>query len=469
MKGNNPKDWTTRMGDILEDFGEKPSDGVWDSLEKRLDSLPPLKAKPRRVPISVILPILGTAAVLLFGVFLFIRSGNDIPHGGKIAQSGSDAFDIVEVPSLPDDSDVTTSEDTTAGVSPDTVSRPSGRTPSTSEGSPRRTKPLVALSSDALHPSDIADVLPTSRRELYSPLPGLEGIGEDRGMLPSRDRERIPRSILAIASSRRSDAQTDPEDNSRIWADIASSQETPSGTRGTFSLDARGNIRLGAGARSTSGFDSSPHSDAFSNGIPTMLYSGSYGIQGSNGKTDTKAIYLLSPLSQDFDLKIGNPGNTNSASSRHALPLKTSLMGRYTFPGSRFSIEGGAGALWMKSSTAGGVNEEKVYVGVPVGVDFSLAGGEWWNLYLKAGAAGYALVSSRYFNSGQTGSMKESDFLYGINGGLGMEFSLPVGISVFLEPEIGWYADTNQGIRHYYSDNHAGISVNAGIRYSFSR
>ena len=467
------------MGDLLEDFGEKPSDGVWKSIEGRLDTLPAEKTKRQAVPLRVLLPVMGAAAALLLGVFLFTRNGALRNPHGQIVVDNEEPFGVA--------------------VPPDSAPAPSVEvdSPLIAEGSPTikdenspKSSPVIKapsvrpLLSDAkVGPfvpgtgKSTSDGLISPAREPFYTIPSISG-GVPTGEVSSTlgGSGRIPRSITAPSDGTISPArpkERTAEDNSRIWARISSGgNPAPAGKRGAFSIETRGNFGIGADAQGGEVItrDGSA-SFLYPSYAPSAYYNGGFGSSyGGKDDTNTKATNFRS---YDYYAMSGisNVGPVKGTFS-HSLPLKTSIMGRYSFPG-RLSLEGGVGVLWMKSELSGAgakitATQELIYVGIPLGVEYSILSGEWWNLYLRAGATGYTLAKIGLRDSANTETKKEQDLLFSVEGGAGVEFTLPLGLSIFAEPQIGWYKGKNTNLEHYYTENPIGLTINAGIRYSFN-
>ena len=117
-------------------------------------------------------------------------------------------------------------------------------------------------------------------------------------------------------------------------------------------------------------------------------------------------------------------------------------------------------------SVSGRKNLLAHYLGIPLRLDWTMASGKWFEVYVGAGVEADWCVGARLAG---VDVVKDGMGLSLIGAG-GMQVNLSDHMGLFIEPEISWTAPSDKRVLETYRKQHPLMfSVNGGIRISFRK
>ena len=165
----------------------------------------------------------------------------------------------------------------------------------------------------------------------------------------------------------------------------------------------------------------------------------------------------------------------------HKFPIHAGLSVRYRLT-TRWAVESGLFYSYLASDIVSGsaqqqydVNQKLQYMGIPLGVSYTLLDNRHWNLYASAGAAAEMCISgrtdSRYIVNGETLSSEKQDarikqLQWSVNATLGAQFNLTDHTAIYAEPGISYYFDNHSRLSTYYQDHPLNFNLKFGLRFS---
>ena len=152
------------------------------------------------------------------------------------------------------------------------------------------------------------------------------------------------------------------------------------------------------------------------------------------------------------------------AAPRHAFPLKLGLSARIPVADRLYLSTGLQYALYSSSFTyrLSGEKKQKVhYVGVPVRIDWVLASGRLFDVYVGGGVQGDFCAGATL--GGQAVSKDGPSF--SLLGAGGVQMNMTRYLGLYVEPELSWRIPSDKHVLQTYRSEHPLMfSVNAGIR-----
>lgn len=166
------------------------------------------------------------------------------------------------------------------------------------------------------------------------------------------------------------------------------------------------------------------------------------------------------------DKEIGYGGAPCVLTSRpkHALPLKVGLSVRIPVT-ERWSITTGLDySLYASRYTFSGIDERLQrahYLGIPVRLDWTLASGRWFDVYLGGGAEGDYCVAATV-NGHRT---RKDGFNFSLLGAGGIQFNISRRAGLYVEPSLSWTIPSDSRVLETWrSAQPLAFSVAAGVR-----
>ena len=165
--------------------------------------------------------------------------------------------------------------------------------------------------------------------------------------------------------------------------------------------------------------------------------------------------------------------------TRHGLPVKVGVGLNYHLS-NRWSLLTGLNYSHLSAETTYGpmMKDEREkqslhYIGVPVGVSYSLVRGKRFNIYASAGAEVEKLVSGKITIHDQRAdskgptlsrSLAEHRPQYSVNGSVGIEYLFGNGLSAYIEPGVRRYFNNGSSIDNLYKDRPTNVGLGVGLR-----
>lgn len=175
------------------------------------------------------------------------------------------------------------------------------------------------------------------------------------------------------------------------------------------------------------------------------------------------------------------PNRALDTRTHHKFPIHAGLSVRYRLTG-RWALESGLFYSYLASDIVSGstqqqydVSQKLQYLGIPLGISYTLLDSRHWNLYTSAGAAAEICVSgrtdSRYVVNGETLSGERQDVRikqpqWSVNATLGAQFNLTDHTAIYAEPGISYYFDNHSRLSTYYQDHPLNFNLKFGLRFS---
>ena len=191
----------------------------------------------------------------------------------------------------------------------------------------------------------------------------------------------------------------------------------------------------------------------------TISLNASIGFSGANKESDYWFSWgdATKPSYQDMQKK-------------HHAPLRIGF--KISYPLSYcFSLQSGITYSLFKSEIPEvGINQQLYYVGLPIGLRYTVWNNERFSLY---GSVGMTLEKC-IFNSIQTTEIVNTSVLknndkpwqWSLNAALGAEYYLNKTLGIYIEPSIGYYFNDGSSLEHYYKEHPLAPSLEIGLRWN---
>ena len=170
--------------------------------------------------------------------------------------------------------------------------------------------------------------------------------------------------------------------------------------------------------------------------------------------------------------------------AHHRQPLRVGAAVRYALS-NRWSIDAGLTYARHRSDITrkmgNVVNETQQtlhYLGVPLNVNYRIAGNRRFNVYAAAGVMGEKLLKGKRKtvtqsedmpDDVQTESVKESRAQFSVNAALGAEYKIDDRLSVFAEPGISHYFKNGSDLSSIYKERPTNFNLNVGLRFCVNK
>ena len=183
-------------------------------------------------------------------------------------------------------------------------------------------------------------------------------------------------------------------------------------------------------------------------------------------------------------VRLDNASPTVETKAHHRQPLRVGAAVRYALS-NRWSIDAGLTYARHRSDITrkmgNVVNETQQtlhYLGVPLNVNYRIAGNRRFNVYAAAGVMGEKLLKGKRKTVAQyedmpddvqTESVKESSAQLSVNAAIGAEYKIDDRLSVFAEPGISHYFDNGSELSSIYKERPTNFNLNVGLRFCVNR
>ena len=167
--------------------------------------------------------------------------------------------------------------------------------------------------------------------------------------------------------------------------------------------------------------------------------------------------------------------------SHHYMPISFSLALKYRL-NNRFSLETGLSFSRLKSafemgSNGNTINEQQTihYLGIPVKGIYNIYNSKTWSLYGSLGVTTeiplYSPLNTSYYLHGMLEATDKATihapWQWSVGTGLGLQYNLTRGISLFAEPSLQYYIPTGTQIETYRTEHPFTFSLPIGIRFTW--
>lgn len=122
----------------------------------------------------------------------------------------------------------------------------------------------------------------------------------------------------------------------------------------------------------------------------------------------------------------------------------------------------------LEESDAGNVKHTLQYVGIPVNLYFDIIGSDKIKFYIYAGGTAELCVGNKYtlYTNPRISHHEPVERLaYSVGGGLGVEFTLTNFLSLYLDPGVRYYFNTDQP-KSVRTDKPLMLNFDAGLRFN---
>lgn len=183
-------------------------------------------------------------------------------------------------------------------------------------------------------------------------------------------------------------------------------------------------------------------------------------------------------------VRLDNASPTVETKAHHRQPLRVGAAVRYALS-NRWSIDAGLTYARHRSDITrkmgNVVNETQQtlhYLGVPLSVNYRIAGNRRFNVYAAAGVMGEKLLKGKRKtvtqyedmpDELQTESVKENRAQLSVNAAIGAEYKIDDRLSVFAEPGISHYFDNGSELSSIYKERPTNFNLNVGLRFCVNR
>lgn len=410
--------WTSELRRRMADYETPAPEGLWDSIESTMTDAAAHESTPRR---RFIMPwrYVSAAAAILFIVFvsgwLLLSDSPDTPASPTQVYSSVTPGPVPDSsnPSSPVASDIRPMTRTKAQPTPPAVSQ---------ESTPKFPPP--ARTCDSTDSTTPADNNPLRQSTPTTPT-----------HQPIQRQSSSNHTLLAVTSS-----------SKRVR-------------------------RLTASV----GISNRPGTSAASHG-----YSGLIAGYSATATATDKLPQADDPL---CELMRKNMGKEIHTETRHHQPVKAGILISYSLT-ERLSLKSGVTYAYLTSSTTSGSDSHRFetdqrlhYIGIPIGLNYSLMQNHRLSLYISAGASVEKCVSGRldtdYINNGivtQSDSerFRPRELQWSATIGAGIQYNITRSIGIYAEPGIGYYFDNGSHYETFYTARPLNFNLEAGIRFNIN-
>lgn len=196
-----------------------------------------------------------------------------------------------------------------------------------------------------------------------------------------------------------------------------------------------------------------------------------------DGRSHTRSVIMNIALNN-----ANQPGTDKIVrKSHHYMPISFSLALKYRL-NNRFSLETGLSYSRLKSefemgSNGNTINEQQTihYLGIPVKGIYNIYNRKTWSLYGSLGVTTeiplYSPLNTSYYLHGMLEATDKATihapWQWSAGTGLGLQYNLTRGISLFAEPSLQYYIPTGKQIETYRTEHPFNFSLPLGIRFTW--
>lgn len=450
------KDFDKRIGDKLRGYGEQPPHDMFSRIEKTLGGAAetPVVASTGKRRTIVYVYRFAVAAAILFGVVFFVSRQNrpveETPSVANAAEDiirsvGTEKIDPANI--LPENS--VTPENDIAGairkmIADDAKVRKSDNTEkATGKALPDADKIIAALRND-----------PRPSMELQqTPPAGQKGFAEAAESTQARRRYEQDRRNKNIEN---------------YWGDMFREIELEEASKRSRNFSASmyaSNFGVGSGDISSNDMSKLAASNMLIKETSISIPGHAAGVSSSY---EGEIPALIPPLDL-FD---------DNVTLRHRMPISAGIT--VAFPISRrVSIVSGVNYSYLYSSATqtlrtgyeGKIINEQHYIGIPIGVIYSIYDNRWIDVYVRAGGmiekSVYAVRKVDYAENADVDiqRVKVAGVQTSLDAAAGANFRLGKGIGLYVEPGVAYYFERPGQLSSYRTENPTNFMLRVGVRF----
>lgn len=222
-------------------------------------------------------------------------------------------------------------------------------------------------------------------------------------------------------------------------------------------------------------------------------FSISASVSGNTGGTDVtsgygSAVPANSAAITSFgnnpeaEIRLFNRTREVNTDTKYAQPVRAGISFRWYF--SRiWSIESGIAWSWLHSKTTSGSTEyyststqDMHYIGIPVRLNCDFWSGKNMRAYASAEAMAEKCIAGKsvsvYTYNGASGpfettGFREKQMQWSLSAHAGFQYDFTGTVGIYAEPGISWHIDNKSGVNNIYKAHPVGLSLGAGLRFSF--
>ena len=153
----------------------------------------------------------------------------------------------------------------------------------------------------------------------------------------------------------------------------------------------------------------------------------------------------------------------------HHMPVQAGISLRIPFNG-RWSITSGIEYSWYSSISGNAISkghhQNVHYLGIPIRVDYTLAGSRWMDVYVGAGVSVDYCIAA--YDEGN--KIKGDGIGFSLTGTGGIQFNITKNLGLFIEPTLSWNIPLDNRVLETYKTEHPlMLSFPTGIRITLRK
>lgn len=215
--------------------------------------------------------------------------------------------------------------------------------------------------------------------------------------------------------------------------------------------------------------------------LPTL---GVYSINGTNNYMSSNGVEMSEQKANSY--RALTASSTSSIRGRdiiylasfeehqrHDRPLSVGLSISYPLS-DRLFVTSGAVVTWLHSEFENIIrdqaitrNQQLVYLGIPLSVNYRLWQHKGLKLYALAGGQADWNVSADTDTNGVKQEINKDRMQWSVHAGAGLEFCPIPLLGLYAEPGIKYYFDNGSNVQNYFKDKPLNLNVQLGIRINF--
>ncbi len=433
-------EWTDKMRDALGEYSEAEPEGLWEGISEGLAGRQAVRNR------RMLWSVTGAAAAAVAVFFLLLDVSED--RAAISPEAGAAESLVVEEPAV-------------------AVSVP-------------EEEPVSILLSDAVVNNQKK---PIRRDATSEPLPDAGNHPEE--ITASSEEEMTVSDDIPVESGPTSGkvtdkgiGESDESDKGAVTMGWTVADEEPQRrNRGRISLSLSGaNMFRNSASGSSSESVLSGYTDTEVTVSDNAAFS-SLSRKNHEMRADDTKVYVRSD-DVTYSRDAINTTTPAVVSSEHRQPVRVGVNAVWQFH-RRIRLESGLTYAWLKSdfklSDGSAVRQTLHYLGLPLGVNFTLWGNDRWDVYLSAGGLMEKCIAGKRTTDGslRSGGTRSSESVmdgplqWSLNGGAGVQVSLGKVFGFYVEPGVAYYFDNGSSVMSFYKENLWSLNLRFGFRFTF--
>lgn len=449
----NDDKWLEVLQHRLEDYPVKPSDDLWQKIEKELETSPAQSA--RIVPLWLKTVAAAAAVVLVGGAsWMYFSRSLEVQNAGTQKTLLSNASSSANVP--------------------------------VQKGSVKESIPAHHTGLDKAAPSRPAVLMarvrevpavPDDKEEYETAAVPAASTGDTVATASTLYNKELMASVSPESSSLATDTPKNkaPEADKPVakekpenWYDSLSDKDRTELAENTFSNRSSGN-RWSVSLTAMNGLPSVGGNIGGGGGMVSMMSDAPANLHPFGNSLSDEYILMNRPMVSDKQATF-----RTSSSVKHKIPVSYGTVVRYNLT-ERWGLESGLSYTMLSSSFSneGGENgssyEQNLhYLEVPLRVSYTFVNQRWFSLYAVGGGAVAKCIYAKVDESeGQDYSLGEKPWQWSVSSAVGAQLNIVEHVGIYLEPGVGYYFNDNSSLRTVYKDHPWVFKLNFGFRLSY--